>query len=280
MYLREKVKGKLSRELFLEIEVDGTVRDITSNCDNILGYTKEEMVGNNIKGIFRNKKSIEILDKDFKIKEFIVKDKESREMYMSIEKNVIKKNEKEIIYLSMLDITPYKTQINNFKKLTYLSYHDSLTGIHNRNYFEKQKEELNIEDKSIGLIICDLDNLKFINDVFGHEVGDESIKRAAKIIQESVDGNGIVSRIGGDEYVVILENIEYKEVEIAVENIRETIKDYNLRNPQVLIQMSIGFEYSHKSMGRIEEIFRNADKNMYKEKQNKKLYKNYSFLFR
>jgi len=126
-------------------------------------------------------------------------------------------------------------------------------------------------DIPIGLIICDLDNLKAINDTLGHEAGDRLIKLTSELIKKTINENVIVARIGGDEFAIVLKGIEFKEVELLVENIKKSIQEYNSKNPEIPIQMSIGFEYSNTSKGHMEEIMRKADFNMYKDKESKKL---------
>ncbi|SHH13155.1 sensor domain-containing diguanylate cyclase [Tepidibacter thalassicus] len=393
--LREDVKQKLSRELFLEIEFDCTIKDVTSNCYNILGYTKEEMIGQNIKEIFKNSELNKLLNKNdnSKIAEIIIKDKNNDDIYMSVKKGFVKEDNKNIMFLSMIDITKYKEKLNMAKrlmrifeksndiifsarikpeikfeylspavytnlgvtveeckknplipleivhpdeyeehkkkfdgiiedysnkfytrfmnkegeyiwfeeyivpvyddngdvvivegisrniherkqleeKLRYLSYHDALTGLYNRAYFDKEKERLDKEiNTSIGIIICDLDNLKSINDNLGHGEGDELIKLASKLIKKNVNENAVVARIGGDEFAILLKGVDYKEVENIVTKLKKTIKIYNSVNPEILIELSIGFAYSKNSIGCVKELFRNADKNMYIDKRKNK----------
>lgn len=83
------------------------------------------------------------------------------------------------------------------QELEYKATHDHLTGTKNRAYFDSQMAYYNNkENTSIGIIICDLDYLKCINDTHGHQIGDAYIKQGASLIREAVDGKGIISRIG------------------------------------------------------------------------------------
>lgn len=83
-----------------------------------------------------------------------------------------------------------------------LVYFDSLTKLHNRNFYEKQERLLNtLYDKPIGIIICDLDNLKYINDSFGHMYGDKLLIQFGNLLKNILHSE-TVARYGGDEFVI------------------------------------------------------------------------------
>ena len=90
------------------------------------------------------------------------------------------------------------------QRLEKLGYHDDLTGLFNKNYLLK---EMNLLDSKInipvGIIVCDLDNLKRTNDLLGHSVGDSLIISAGKILLSVFNSEHVVSRMGGDEFVII-----------------------------------------------------------------------------
>ncbi|MEM5767254.1 MAG: GGDEF domain-containing protein, partial [Bacillota bacterium] len=84
-----------------------------------------------------------------------------------------------------------------------MSYHDALTGLYNRAYFEKQLRTL-AENKqlSVGMMMCDVNELKYVNDTIGHHAGDLLIVAAARAIKQAIGVNATVARIGGDEFAV------------------------------------------------------------------------------
>jgi len=162
------------------------------------------------------------------------------------------------------DITKQKQMEDRMK---YLSLHDPLTGLHNRAYFEEEMRR--VEDgryTAAGIIVCDVDGLKFINDTLGHEAGDSLLLIAASIIKSSFRESDVVARIGGDEFAVILPNSEEKTVESACKRIRDAVARYNAEKPELPLSISVGFATRSDTSINIRELFKEADNKMYREK--------------
>lgn len=160
------------------------------------------------------------------------------------------------------------------KQLKYLSLHDMLTGIYNRNYFEREMCRL-AEGRNlpVGVIICDLDDLKVINDTLGHTMGDVLIKATAKVINRQFRKDDIVARIGGDEFAVLLPGSDREVVENGLLRIKKAIKIHNAKNPERPLNISIGSAVSSSTQANMNELFEEADNNMYREKLRRKLKK-------
>ncbi len=155
--------------------------------------------------------------------------------------------------------------------LEYRINHDSLTGIYNREYFEyiftKSNEQ---KDSSVALILCDLDGLKYMNDNYGHREGDTLIKTTAGLLNQFSSNTITVARIGGDEFVLIVAEQTEEEIEKLVNRILKEIDIHNNNGTDVTIEISIGYAFASNSMGRMKELFAQADKNMYKDKAERK----------
>jgi diguanylate cyclase (GGDEF)-like protein len=158
-------------------------------------------------------------------------------------------------------------------ELDYRMTHDSLTGIHNRDFFESNMGKYNNEiDISVALILCDLDQLKLINDNYGHKEGDKYIAEAASLLDQFATERVIVSRIGGDEYCILVINTDEAHAIYLKESIIESIKHYNESGGADLqIQMSIGYSCIQSSLGNMEQLFVDADREMYQEKYMRKI---------
>ncbi|BAF60185.1 hypothetical protein PTH_2004 [Pelotomaculum thermopropionicum SI] len=165
---------------------------------------------------------------------------------------------------SIRDITERK-QVE--KQLMYLSLHDSLTGLYNRAYFEEEMRRAG-EGRydSVGIIICDVDDLKIVNDTLGHDAGDALLIAAARVIKESFREGDMVARIGGDEFAVLLPESDYKVLEDACCRIRGAIARYNAENPGLPLSISIGFAARSGIPKSMSDLFKEADNKMYREK--------------
>lgn len=159
------------------------------------------------------------------------------------------------------------------EKLTYISYHDSLTGLYNRTYMDAKIHEYNTcKNSKIGIAIFDLDNLKETNDEFGHKSGDKLIKLAGFLIK-SILKDYLVFRFGGDEFVVIFENIDLEKMEEELMKVTEEIEEYNYKKSNLPINISMGYAHTNNSLGEVNKIFKIADDNMYNNKDIRKLFK-------
>jgi diguanylate cyclase (GGDEF)-like protein/PAS domain S-box-containing protein len=165
---------------------------------------------------------------------------------------------------SIRDITIRK---NVEEQLKYLSLHDYLTGLYNRTFFEEGvRRASDGRFDPIGIIVCDVDGLKFVNDTLGHNAGDAILVAAANVIGSVFRKGDIVARIGGDEFAVLLTHSNEKTVEEACGRIKEAIEKYNLAGPEIPLNISMGFAVGSKETTNVSDLFKEADNNMYREK--------------
>lgn len=155
------------------------------------------------------------------------------------------------------------------KKLRFISYHDALTGLYNRAFFKKEMARLEAQTRAAGIILCDVDGLKLINDTLGHEQGDLLLNAAADIIKRNLRSIDIAARIGGDEFAILLPEADLMMLEDICRQIRLAVDAYNADHLELPLSMSIGYAASGNSRDErltMDEIFREADDNMYREK--------------
>jgi diguanylate cyclase (GGDEF)-like protein len=155
------------------------------------------------------------------------------------------------------------------KSLSDLSNHDTLTGLFNRLFFETELKRLdNSRQFPISIIMSDLDNLKQINDTFGHRSGDQLLKNLANLFSDVFRHEDIICRIGGDEFVVLLPNTGEPETKIIVERLKKRIEKYDQDHPDLPIKISMGISTASQGESLLGHL-RIADNLMYEEKASK-----------
>lgn len=155
------------------------------------------------------------------------------------------------------------------EQLLYLTSYDSLTGLYNRSYFWQMMSQLdNGRHDPVGIIVCDLDGLKLVNDTVGHKIGDTLIAAAARVIKSCFREDDIVAHIGGDEFAILMLNTPQWAVENACHRIRRAVKRYNGDGPDIPLSLSIGYAVHDSTKIRMDEVFEIADSQMYRDKLN------------
>jgi diguanylate cyclase (GGDEF)-like protein/PAS domain S-box-containing protein len=174
---------------------------------------------------------------------------------------------------SCYDMTERKNAENALReseeRFRYMSFHDSLTGLYNRAFFEEVMGKLNSDRKkfeSISILLIDIDGLKMINDAFGHKAGDELLTSAARIIMKAFNDLAIVSRVGGDEICVILPDADELLAVTKKDEVMRYINEYNSKGQKYPLSMSIGIAVSSDRNENVYDIYQKADDNMYKYK--------------
>ena len=151
------------------------------------------------------------------------------------------------------------------KRIKYLGYHDSLTDLYNRAYFEQEMERLDVKrNLPFSIIIGDLNNLKKVNDKYGHDEGDEVIKSVANILRENCREDDILARWGGDEFGLLLPQTDNKTAQKVMQRIHTTLTNYSYK--KVDINLALGLSTKTNPFEDIDEIFKKADDNMYENK--------------
>jgi len=162
------------------------------------------------------------------------------------------------------------------EQLRTLSLTDELTGLHNRRGFFILVEPLlklsKRQKRGVLMLYADLDNLKRINDTFGHQEGDSALIDTANILRTTYRESDIIARIGGDEFVVIPVGSSEDHVEIITARLEENLKDHTAKKERKY-SLSLSFGISHydpESPCSIDDLITGAEKSMYAQKYKKK----------
>lgn len=174
----------------------------------------------------------------------------------------------ERVIIAITDVTDRKI---TEEKLTYMSTHDSLTGLFSRSYFEAELERLQVSRHyPISILMADVDHLKITNDTEGHASGDRLIKRAAHVLRLSFRPEDVIARIGGDEFVVITPDTDRFTAAKLLQRLRGMLEleNKNKTEPKIL-DLSMGVATAETG-DLLSDVLKTADYQMYQDKESKK----------
>lgn len=179
-----------------------------------------------------------------------------------------------IIYLSitliMLLFLLILTLYNSMKKYKSIAFVDNLTGVYTRRLLNKNRLDILLKNtKTNCLVMVDVNNFKQINDNFGHQIGDEVLKRISKIIKDHLREDDLIIRYGGDEFLLIIKESDIEKTEKIMKRIKKS-----LPNPEKFdfpVDISFGIQLL-KENDEIYESIKKADENMYKMKNKKTVF--------
>lgn len=260
-------------EIVFEANKDGVITFMNQRGIQTLGYTQKELLNRmtiwqiishpgshknsyELKELFREKAA-------YPQKWYLV---DSNQIQIPVEIHVssIKDDSGELNGFRgiILDITKRKEYED---KIRYLSFHDKLTGLYNRAYFEEELKRLNDKRKlPISIIIGDVNNLKMINDSFGHQHGDNLLRKIAGVLKSRFRKSDVISRWGGDEFSIILPNTTLeKGRDIIIRIGKECEKRSTLTLP---LSISMGIATKNNMSENINGVVREAESRMYRYK--------------
>ncbi|MCK9491412.1 MAG: diguanylate cyclase [Sulfurimonas sp.] len=175
----------------------------------------------------------------------------------------------------------FSCRINNsieaLENIQYITNHanrDFLTGLYNRRYFfenmNEYMEDIKLSGERFAIAMLDIDFFKKINDTYGHDIGDKVIVAISEVLRTNTSYRDIVARFGGEEFCVVLKNINQYSVSEILERLRQEIEDFAFvvdSANEVKFTISIGVAY-HDDSETLEETINQADMNLYNAKQN------------
>lgn len=154
-----------------------------------------------------------------------------------------------------------------------LAYTDQMTGLNNRTCFNVDFAELSKNPEDVAVIDFDLNNLKYVNDNFGHSAGDVYIKSCGTIIYEIFNGIGKCYRVGGDEFVALIEKASTIDMTHYMAMLESSVDACNRDNKESKMKMQIAYGcavYAPETDKNLEDTYNRADKIMYANKKEKK----------
>jgi len=264
--------------------VEGSrILDVNESFARVLGYRHEELIGNTTieLNLWRDPEKrrlfIEKLTQDNEVRnmEVEVRKKSGDFCFVLMSAALIHLNEEPHVLSIAIDITERKKLE---EQLQAAAITDDLTGVYNRRgFFALAEQQCKVADRSkrrMSLLFLDVDNLKIINDQFGHRTGDQALEDTANILKHTFRKSDIIGRIGGDEFAVLLTEHTESDIKFVItNNIRKNFYHYNQKgHRKYYLSMSIGIaQYDPDHPCSFGDLLIKADAAMYKDKRNRKL---------
>jgi diguanylate cyclase (GGDEF)-like protein/PAS domain S-box-containing protein len=251
----------------------GNLLDINPAALRLLSLPEAPAVGTNIEEVFSNAPQlIRFFDSRRELSSELSFERNGVSYYCEASLTAIKNpSGKEIAWLFQLyDITERKLAEDIIEQA---AYHDPLTGLPNRQYFQLMlSQEITLarmRGKKLAVAFLDLDNFKAINDGYGHEYGDALLKAVTKRLGGVLREADLIARLGGDEFAIIVPGVNEKtEIAAVGERLLGVFKDeFDLSDFKVSMRASIGFSFFPEDGDSNEALLSKADKAMYEVKK-------------
>ena len=241
---------------------DGTLLDANNTAMALFGLSPSDMGTRRLPGIIRDIS----LDPATASRKYSLSHirPDSETLALDVTADVALFDNKPYLAILIRDVTERK---RFEERLAYLGAHDPLTGLFNRTHFESTIQGMRSEEYiPLGLIICDLDGLKLINDTFGHETGDTLLKNVAGMIQDVSPIRAVTARIGGDEFAILLPYSCRAELERICRDIQVRVGEFNATGKESYLSLSLGFSAAYEQDFDPTDLFKESDNALSREK--------------
>lgn len=255
----------------------GLITSLNKAAEEITGWTEEEAIGEHFSDIIRLKSEetgkqvdnpIELVLKSGLIvglaNHTVLIRKDGRALPIDDSAAPIQNETGKFFGVVMVfrDVSHDKEQQ---RQILYLSYHDPLTGLHNRRYLEEQLRTLDARQfLPLAVVMGDVNGLKITNDVFGHSSGDMLLKKVAETLRENCRKTDILARWGGDEFLLLMPRVGPKDAERFVERVKLGLSEKSEGN--LHLSVSFGCAVKTKPEEDLQKILKEAEEWMYHQK--------------
>ena len=268
-------------DIYYETDEEGTIVTVSPSVKKYTGYGQDELITKKITVLFKGNKYKGLFLKELLSRESIsnyeiqLTGKDKKIHHTLVSADIIKDEKGKVVKISGLikDICDRKRAKD---KLYHFATYDELTGVYNRRvgmeFLNQELKKMRRGKTFLSVCYIDINSLKIVNDNFGHEAGDSLIKFIIQDIKSAMRESDILSRLGGDEFLLIFPDCRLKEVKSIWKRVEEALKERNSKDDiGYNISASYGFaETDSENALSSDEIIQIADKRMYDHKRRTK----------
>ncbi len=263
-------------DIILFFRPDGKILEANTAAVNTYGYSREQLLAMNVsdlrapqtKSLFAVQ--IDQVERKGLLYETIHQLRNGRTMPVEVSLQATELGNEKVLLGIIRDVTDRKKAEET---INHLAYHDPLTDLPNRIlFFDRLTVALANAKRNkqmLAMMFIDLDRFKMVNDMMGHAMGDQLLKKVGRQLQACVRSNDTVARIGGDEFTILLPDINREEdaAKVAQKIIGELKKPWHINGYEFQITVSVGIVLYPNDGEDAETLTKNADTAMYRAKE-------------
>jgi len=276
---KDKLQATLNSVGDAVITVDniGNITFMNPVAVELTGYQPDEVYGNSFEKYFdivtevTRTKVESPVKKVFESKNNVVMENNTILISKNFRENAIEytaapiKDEQEEVMGVVIVFTECNERIEKVHQTEYLSFHDYLTGLYNRRFLEEELKRLDTaRNLPLSIVYADVDGLKTINDAFGHQYGDLLIQKVAYVMKNESRADDIITRTGGDEFVLLLPGTAEEDAKQTIQRIQKAISQEKIM--EINLSVSFGCATKVQELQSTWEILKKSEEAMYKNK--------------
>ena len=272
-------------EILFELDAQGRIGFLNPAWQQLTGFSIDEVMGRPFVGFLMDESAIADFEPEFlselheKNRELRIRTADGRGLWASLDADA--KHDKSGRFIGVIgtlsDITQ-SVELNSLlakyqDDLYAMSVSDPLTGLYNRRHFDAQLEVILSDHLPRGLSVClliiDLDGFKFINDTYGHPIGDQALRTIAQLLQQAARDNDYLARLAGDEFAMVLKNTGLQTATLIAAKLHAHINETTIKLPvgHIQLQCSIGVAAAPLHGHDVQELVSAADVALYQGKR-------------
>jgi len=253
-------------------DLEGNISYVNEATAKMLGRSREEFLGKHTEvlgedpqeGPTQQEILEKVREKGFWRGEVINYTREGQKLVMDSRIQVVRNEQGETIALCGIS-TNITASKQYEKKLQYLSFHDSLTGVYNRAFLEEEMQRLDTEKQlPLSIIMVDVNGLKLINDSYGRGRGDEMLRHTASILKKVCSEEDIIARWGGDEFVILLPQTPLRKANQISRRIMTACNNQHVKETPISVSLGVGSKIKEEK--ELAGVLKQAEDSMYRHK--------------